>query len=438
MDILKIIKDAGIVGAGGAGFPTHIKYKAVFDKLVINAAECEPLLEKDLYLIETNADRIFNALDRLLEDFPGVTVYFATKEKYNNVLAVLKPYIEKNPRLELTLLGDYYPAGDEFEIVYQVTGKSIPPGGLPLDLGCVVSNVETLYNIGCALDGKPVTQKYLTINGEVDKPGIYRVAIGTGFRELLDHAGIRIGDPAIIEGGPMMGEYVDDSEVVKKTTAGIIVAEKEHPMMKLRLLSIEQNLRIAASACTQCTFCTELCSRYLLGHPLEPHKIMRSVSHSSYSELAILSSALICSECGVCELYACPMGLSPRTINKHLKEILQNNGVKWEGQEGTTEPRAEKAWRYVPGDRIKTRLRLTEYDNFDIKSIHQYISPEKVVLKLLQHSGTPSVPVVEVGDEVKAGQLIAEYPAGELGANLHSSIDGTVKSIDKNAITIAK
>jgi Na+-translocating ferredoxin:NAD+ oxidoreductase RnfC subunit len=165
---------------------------------------------------------------------------------------------------------DCYPAGDEFVLVYDVTGRVIPPGGLPRDVGCVVVNVETLVNIG---SDKPVTHKYLTVAGAVRTPVTLRVPVGLPIREVIDAAGgAAVPMFRALMGGVMMARLAADlDEPVTKTTGGVVVLPSDHFLIRWHQQEWRQIERIAKSACDQCRFCTEMCPRYLLGHPIQPH-----------------------------------------------------------------------------------------------------------------------------------------------------------------------
>ena len=186
----------------------------------------------------------------------------------------------------MCLLGDFYPSGDEYELVYAATKRLIPPHGLPLDIGCVVNNVETFYNISRAIEDKPVTQKFVSVAGCVKKPSSFFVPIGTSFQELLNHAGgSTVSDYGIFVSGILMGKLTFDlTEVVTKTTSGIIILPKEHYLINRMERPKASMNRIGKSACDQCSYCTEFCPRYLLGYDVQPHKVMRSLVFSTSGE----------------------------------------------------------------------------------------------------------------------------------------------------------
>lgn len=163
------VKAAGIVGEGGAGFPAHVKYAADADTVIANGCECEPLLHTDQHHMLHHANDIVRAFSELMQATGAKRGVIALKKKYKEATKILTDAIGNRP-IELALLPNFYPAGDEQTLVREVTGRSVPPLGLPLMVGAVVANVGTLVSVAHALDGKPVTHKFLTVTGEVKKP----------------------------------------------------------------------------------------------------------------------------------------------------------------------------------------------------------------------------------------------------------------------------
>ena len=180
MDLLREIYDAGVVGAGGAGFPAHRKLDCSVEYLIINGAECEPLLKTDQYLMRSESEQLVHAACLAGELVKASHVIFALKKKYVNEAVSLRSAIQKSGAgAEIFFLDGVYPAGDEHVLVYEVTGRTVRPGGIPLSVGAVVSNVNTVYNIYEAVKGKPVTSRYMTVAGQVNRPVLVKAPIGT-------------------------------------------------------------------------------------------------------------------------------------------------------------------------------------------------------------------------------------------------------------------
>jgi len=436
MDLKDKVRQAGIVGAGGAGFPTYVKLESRVEYYLANGAECEPLLAKDDEIMKREAENILMGLN-LAADYVGADKrYIALKEKHKGAVGEFRRLCPKH-KIEMQLLGDYYPAGDEYEVVYEITGRLIPPEGLPLQVGCIVNNVETLRNIKSANEGRPVTHKYVTVAGAVKTPMTFEAPIGISIRELIDFAGgatFYDDDVAVLDGGAMMGKVQTDLSLpITKTSGGFIVLPKSNRLVYRKSMPKRQSDRIGKSACDQCTYCTEFCPRYLLGYAIEPHKVMRSLGFEGEKRDNLSVHALLCCECNLCSLYACPEDLEPRDACVHSKIALQQKGIKWEQ---TIPPKVHpmKEHRRVPVKKLQTRLGLNPYDvhahfvEFDYK-------PQKVTIPLQQHIGAKCEAAVDVGAHVSLGDMIGRVPGDQLGAPVHSSVNGRVTNID-DSITI--
>ncbi|MDO4558405.1 MAG: SLBB domain-containing protein, partial [Planctomycetia bacterium] len=226
------IAGAGIVGAGGAGFPTHVKLLATPDTIVINAAECEPLLHKDKEMFLHRTSEVVDGMAVAMELTGATRTIVGIKHKYHDVIDTVRAALRTG--MEVVPIPDAYPSGDEMTLVYESLGRVIPPGGLPIAVGVVVMNVETTRNLGRTAAGLgPVTEKWLTVGGAVAHPVTLRVPIGISFAECLAAAGgATIGEPYFVNGGPMMGPLVTDFEhaVVDKTTGGLLVLPQTNPV----------------------------------------------------------------------------------------------------------------------------------------------------------------------------------------------------------------
>jgi len=322
------VRAAGVVGAGGAGFPTHVKLSGKADTCIVNAAECEPLLHKDKELLRRSADEVIAGLAAAMDLLGARRGVIGIKEKYQDVIEMLRPKLGRN--MDIAPLQDAYPAGDEFILVYDVLGRVIPPGGLPLTVGAATMNVETALNVAASRH-RAVTEKYLTVGGAVANPITLRVPVGISLAECVAAAGgPTVPDPNYLVGGVMMGYLQDDPHApVTKTTGGVIVLPGDHVVVRRRRRDWGQIVRIGRSACDQCSFCTELCPRYLLGHPVEPHRAMRSLGFNLAGQVNVRGTAYCC-ECNLCSLYSCPEDLDPKNVCAQNKRRLAAEGKKWE------------------------------------------------------------------------------------------------------------
>ena len=284
MGIIHQIRDAGIVGCGGAGFPTHKKLSKDIEYFIVNGAECEPLLRTDRYIMLHRAPDLVRAITALKAELNITHCVIALKHHYQAEAEALRQAIQAaGADITVHELESFYPAGDEQTIVYEVTGRVVPPAGIPMAVGAVVNNVATVCAIADAMDGLPFTQKYLTVTGDVRCPTVLQVPIGTSYADCLELAGGPLArDYFIVNGGPMMGKPVTMEEarwaVVTKTTSGILVLPAGGYHARTHAVDLERMLQRARSACIQCSACTQLCPRHMLGHPLQPHRIMRALS----------------------------------------------------------------------------------------------------------------------------------------------------------------
>ncbi|GAB4245773.1 MAG: 4Fe-4S dicluster domain-containing protein [Acidobacteriota bacterium] len=428
--------EAGVVGAGGAGFPTHLKLRGPLEWVVANGAECEPLLHKDRELMRHHAPEILEGL-RLAAAAAGATRSAVGVKAKNRaaVEALAKAGCQKEGAAAgaapiLVEFGDFYPSGDEYEVVYRVTGRLIPPGGIPPAVGVLVQNVETLYNVARAAAGIPVTHTLLTVCGLVREPLTAWFPVGVAMSDVLAVAGgPTVPDPVVLESGVMMGRVVSDpSAPVTKTTSGLVVLSRRHKVARRYLTPPAAQRRIGKSACDQCSYCTELCPRYLLGYDVQPHAVMRSLGFTASGAKLWNRFAQLCCGCGICTLYACPEDLFPREACLEAIRDLREAGVTQPLQQEPPRVHPMKEFRRVPMEQLLRRLDLVDLEReAPLQDVE--VRPRTVRIPLRQHAGVPARPVVSVGDRVKPGQLIGDLPPEERGARVHASIAGRVTRV---------
>jgi len=436
-NLIGLVEQAGVVGAGGAGFPTHVKLKARADTVIINGAECEPLLRVDQQLMALRAGELLDALDLLVEQVGASRGVVALKGHYRAAVEALRRELPRHPGLSLHCMDSFYPAGDEQVIVHEVTGRIVPEGGIPLNVGAVVANVETALNVLAAVRfGRAVTEKYVTLTGAVRTPKTVRVPLGISVRDVLELAGGAATKRfRVVNGGPMMGSVVELDSAVTKTTKGLIVVPEDHPMLQSLRLPVPRMLRDARIACMQCSLCSEVCPRRLLGHRIQPHKLMRLAAYGSLCDPEDSPvNAFLCCGCRLCE-YACVMNLQPWKLNGMLKEEMGRGGVR-----NPLDHRPEKADPFRPYKRYPVRklIRQLGLSAYDVpapleEGDHRC---KQVALPLKQGAGAPAVPLVRTGDTVEKGVCIAAVSKGKLGANLHASISGRVTAVTEREIVI--
>ena len=436
-----MVKEAGIVGAGGAGFPTHVKLAAKADYILLNGAECEPLLRVDQQLMELFPDEIIKGFEAAGRLVGASKALIGIKRKHKDVVFILKKRIEAlqfDSFVEVKELEDFYPAGDEQVLVYELTGRVVPEAGIPIQVGCVVINSETALNIFRASLNTPVTEKYITVAGDIPKRLTVKVPVGTPIIEVLKLSGIEnFAEYAVIDGGPMMGPVMSglDGYVTKKTK-GLVILKRQHYLIKRKTLSPEQARRVNRTSCEQCRMCTDMCPRYLLGHSMQPHKMMRVLNYS-LENVEDQKITYLCSQCNLCELFSCPIGLYPKAANINIKQKLAEKGIRYRSEQTEFYARKSRKYRLVPSKRLIARLGLYNFDE-PAPMTNISVEPEVVYIAKSQHVGAPAIPVVSVGDHVSAGQLIGKIPENSLGAAIHASISGTVVEIGNSFIAVRR
>ncbi len=438
-ELKSALQEGGVVGAGGAGFPTYAKLSDQAETVIMNCAECEPLMKVDRQLVTEYVKEILGGMNMLVETLGAGEGILAVKKSYTAAIDAVNSCISEYPRLRLHILPDIYPAGDEVVTIYECTGKVVPQGKIPITVGCVVVNVETVLNLYRKVtDGTNVIHKFLTVAGLVNRPVTLEVPVGVTVRSLLEMAGGTSTDEyVLLMGGPMTGRICTESDVVTKTTKAVLVLPPDCPPILHRRSSTRHDIRNAMSVCSQCSMCTSLCPRNLLGGAIKPHEFMRALANglTSSDVTNTYLNSFFCVSCGLCEMYSCHQGLSPRKLLDEYKAGLRAAGVQPPEREMKPVD-LHREDRKVPEHRLVQRLGLA---GFDVPApLQSGKDASEVTLLLRQSIGAPCVPCVKAGDVVSAGQIVGRPPEGALGVCLHGSIDGTVAEVTDQAIIIRR
>lgn len=436
MDELKqIVRENGIVGAGGAGFPSYAKMTDKADTIILNCVECEPLLKLHKQLLAAHADEIVQMLDEIRTVMGADEAVIGIKKEHGRTIQILQEVLREYPGIRICAVRSAYPMGDEVNLIYEAVGRVISPGGLPMDEQVVVYNTETVYNMYRAVyQQTPVVDKLVSVVGEVRTPATFRLPLGMSVKEAVALAGgPAVANPAYVMGGPMMGKPGTENTVITKTTNAVIVLPQDHTVVTRFYKNMEVERRRAASSCCQCRTCTDLCTRHLLGHPIEPHRIMRAAANQDTSDLSVFINAAYCSGCGACENYACPQGLSPRSMIAEFKAGLRAAGIRPE-KAAAKEVDPNRELKKIPVHRLKEKLGLGRYD-VEAPLREERCHAFRVRLPLSQHIGAAAVPSVEKGEIVCCGQKIADAAQG-LSVALHSPVDGVVEQVTDKEIWI--
>jgi Na+-translocating ferredoxin:NAD+ oxidoreductase RnfC subunit len=429
MNAVEMVKNAGVIGAGGAGFPTHAKMGAKVDVVLANGAECEPLLHSDQFVMNDRASEVVDGLETVMKTTGAKNGVICIKEKNLAGAKALEKFAAKS--ISILKLKDFYPAGDEQILTFEATGRITPEGGLPLDVGVLVQNVTTLANISRAMKGENVITKEVTVGGEIKRPGVHVIPIGTPLSDVISGCGGALtSDFVTLLNGPMMGRLVDPStEVVTKTTGGIILLPRDNPLSMRFLRPLSSDIRLSRGSCEQCRYCTDFCPRFLQGHSLKPHMIMRVINEQRDPESATVTDSFLCCECGVCDLFACPLALSPRRFYREFKASLSSRNVRFQKRSKSYQVDQYRDYRRAPKDKLIRKIGVSKYD-LPAEFHGKAWDVDTVEIPLSMNIGAPAVPVVKVGDKVARGELIGKAPDGKLGANVHSSIAGAVTKVN--------
>ena len=315
-ELIDAIRTSGIVGLGGAGFPTHIKHNVEpehIEALIINGAECEPYITSDALTMTTRADDMEYALNALIEYLDVEKIIIGIEDNKKNAIAEMKKLASRVKGMEVKELPTLYPQGGEKVLVYTTTGKVIPEGKLPIDVGCIVLNCTTLASIGSYLKtGMPLVEKCVTVDGgSVKNPQNVIAPIGTPMSDLFDFCGGFKESPAeVLYGGPMMGIGVPDisAPILKNTNAILALTEKESALPK-------------TTACIRCGSCTNSCP-----FGLAPVAITKAYNNKD-AEALIKASVNSCMECGCCS-FVCPANRPLVQTNKLAKAFLREEQMK--------------------------------------------------------------------------------------------------------------
>lgn len=484
-DLIKKSLCAGIIGAGGGGFPLYKKFLSAtdtkntnanasvnIDVVIANGSECEPLLESDKLLMLKWPELVVLGIEHSMRICNAKLGIIAIKAEYKSVISSVQKVIKQRIALgiynknffevKVHLLESYYPVGDEFLLVYDTTKRIIPEGGLPLSVGVMVHNVLSLAQLSEAIDGGgiAVTSRLVTIVGEIEgRPKVFKVPIGISLNKLLSRVKLKrpIDELAFIDGGPMMGKLILDTEktvsssfCVGKRCSGVIVLPKEHLLVKAQEMSLDRMVKKSKASCCQCYRCSELCPRSLLGHStLQPHQSMRMLDYNLSAPMEAITSAFLCSQCGVCELFACDvMGLSPRKVLAEYRRLLGKGGIKNPHSNRADKTLESLEYRKVPTKKLISKLNLTDYYNHKYECDYEMIYPseiESVTINIAEHIGQAAKAIITIGDKVRLGDVIAITPGlldnfmegSKLGSIYHASINGVIHSISDSAIAIA-
>ncbi len=306
-EIIEKIKEAGIVGMGGAGFPTHVKLSPKdpdkIEYVIANCAECEPYLTSDYRRMLEEPHKLVEGLKIILRLFDNARGILAVEDNKPDCIKILKDLTKDEKRILVKELKTKYPQGSERHLIYATTKRAINSSQLPSDAGCVVNNVDTIVAIYHAvIEGKPLMQRIVTITGEaIRNPQNYRVRIGTNYHELIEAAGgFRVQPEKIVSGGPMMGFGLFDLDVPTTKTASALLC-----------MSKDEVSACEPSACINCGMCAEVCPGRVVP------KLLAEYADRGNEEAFVKCNGMECCECGCCS-FVCP---AKRNLTQSIKSM---------------------------------------------------------------------------------------------------------------------
>ncbi|MBE5985092.1 MAG: electron transport complex subunit RsxC [Paenibacillaceae bacterium] len=310
-EIRDIVKEAGIVGLGGAGFPTHVKLtpkdETKIDTIIVNGAECEPYLTSDYRMMLEEPESIIKGLNIILQLFDNAKGVIGIEDNKPEAIRVMTELVKDEPRITVCPLKTKYPQGGERALIYAVTGRKINSSMLPADAGCIVDNVDTVISIYNAVaNSTPLIRRIVTVTGDaIANPQNYNVRTGTNYAELLEASGGFKTEPEkVISGGPMMGQALFNMNIpVTKTSSALTCMSKDEVALS------------APTACIRCGRCVNVCPSRVV-----PQMMMQAAMRSDIDTFVKLDG-MECCECGCCA-YACPAKLPLTQAFKEMRKTV--------------------------------------------------------------------------------------------------------------------
>ena len=303
-DVIDIIKSAGIVGMGGAGFPTHVKLQpkneADIDTIIVNGAECEPYLTSDYRRMIEEPNKVILGLQIVVNLFDRARGIIAIEDNKPDAIKIMKKLVKDIPKISVRALKTKYPQGAERQLIYASTGRYVNSKMLPADAGVIVQNADTIISIyEAVIEGKPLISRVVTVTGDcIANPGNFIVPLGTSYRELIEAAGGYTKDPEkVISGGPMMGKAVFSLDIpVTKGTSAILAMSKD---------AVAESV---PSSCIKCGRCVSVCPGRVM-----PNLLADYAEHGK-TEKFLQAGGMECCECGCCS-FVCP-------AKRHLTQTI--------------------------------------------------------------------------------------------------------------------
>ena len=403
--------------------------------IILNCAQYEPIVHIQELLLQKYTREIIRTFAKIGKTFNADNIIIAAGKKDTELIECLEDVVCDYPALSFKVYDGAYPAGDEYVLTYELTGQVISADSSPIEEGIAIFNVESVYNMYRNVnEGVQETHKWVSILGEVEKPVTLRVPVGVNIGDIVKEAGkITCENPVYILGGPMSGKIGNKYSRIDKSTDAVIILPEDHQVVYNKKTNSSIEIKRASSSCCNCMRCTDLCPRNLLGHPVDPHAFIRAASYKDMGNVDTYLNTMFCSSCGLCEMYSCIQGISPRLLLTEYKNGLKENGIT-KHKASMKEVDSERKYRKISIKRLTSRLGLTRYDRVTLLKEYD-MSGVSIRISLNDYELEPAVSLVKENDIVTKGQLIAEYKDGE-HRPIYSGIDGKVTEVAENYIFI--
>lgn len=440
MNFVETIRAAGVACENG-NFPVVLEPEDAVEFLICNAVSAEPLVESASCLSAMQPERVVAALAAIAARVGAKrTVIAVRSDDGPAVQALAKAIAVSHAPVELFETDPYYPANDELVLIQRITGRIVAERGIPADAGCAVTGVQQALDILSALEGAPVTDRYITVTGAVKRQLLLKVPIGSRLSACAAEAGPIPADGCLLVGGPMRGKLLTspaavNAAVVSRSTENLIVLPRDHPLVVRGKQSLETIFARAVSTCGQCRLCTENCPRYGLGHTIRPDRIIQNLKRGEkgldpdeFSE--DFGDAVNCCFCGVCDA-VCPVGLQPRRINAYFRGGIVKRDILVP-RERQPELRQTPGIRGIETGRLTQMLGLGDYGGSHSYTYRE-LSSDEASIAFARKPGRNMVLHHSPGDHVEKGELLA---SDGIDFCIHASIGGTLVKIDANGAQI--
>lgn len=426
-ELIRKVRNAGVIG--GSGVPTWLKLARPASIVIANGTECEPLARADRGAMTRYPQDIARGLRLAMQAVGARTGFLALREGMADAEATLGAAMKADgflaDRVTIAHVPAVYPAGEEGQLAYFLTGKPVPAGGSAMDAGVAVLGVRTLLAVAEAARGQASTHQLVSVMGAVRKPATFWAPRGIALSALVSAAGgpAVASDVALFPGGPLRGVRAAPDSPLDFGVSLLVVLPADHTAGARHAVPLSVHLRRGLAACEGCEQCTRLCPAHLVGQAVQPHRVMRAIAYGLDNLADAITGAASCTGCGLCTHYACPVGLAPSVVTMAVKRRLEEGG--YVPALAPVDARPEWADRRVPLARLLSRLDLARYDV--PAPIAGTLAADRVRMPIALPGGLLASPVVRDGHRVKAGQPVAQVPEGAPGMPVLASISGYVR-----------